>query len=51
MDNSRDSFPVVDLREQAVYMLTQAAPMMDMTPDEARLVLDVMRPVHLMPDT
>jgi CRP/FNR family transcriptional regulator, cyclic AMP receptor protein len=51
MDNSRDSYPVVDLREQAVYMLTQAAPMMGMTPDEARLVLDVMRPVHLLPDT
>ena len=32
-------------------MLTQAAPMMGMTPDEARLVLDVMRPVHLLPDT
>ncbi len=51
MDNSRDPYPAVDLREQALYMLTRAAPMMGMTPDEARLVLDVMRPVHLLADT
>jgi len=43
--------PRVDLREHAVFMLTQAAPMAGMTMEEAELIVDAMRPVHVVADT
>lgn len=41
----------IDLREHAVDLLTQVAPMAGMAEAEARLVVDAMRPVHLLADT
>lgn len=49
MDASANSG--VDLREQAVFMLTEAAPMAGMTVGEAQLVVDAMRPLHVLADT
>ena len=43
--------PSIDLREQAVFMLTQAAPMAGMTAQEAELIVNAMRPVQVLADT
>jgi CRP/FNR family cyclic AMP-dependent transcriptional regulator len=43
--------PRIDLREHAVFMLTQAAPMSGMTTEEAELVVNAMRPVQVLADT
>jgi CRP-like cAMP-binding protein len=51
MDNSGEMNSGVDLREHAVYLLTEAAPMAGMQREEARLVVDAMRPLHVLADT
>jgi len=51
MDDSANPRPVADLREHAIELLTQAASMVGLSVDEARLVVDAMRPVHLLADT
>ena len=51
MDKTGKRRTGTDLREHAVDLLTHAASMADMAPDQARLVVDAMRPVHLLPDT
>ena len=45
------SRPGVDLREHAVHLLMQAAPLAGMGLHEARVVVDAMRPLHLLADT
>jgi len=51
MDNPGEVNPGMDLREHAVYLLTEIAPMADMALEEARVVVDAMRPVHVLADT
>lgn len=51
MDNSGEMNSGADLREHAVYLLTEAAPMAGMKYEEARLVVDAMRPLHVLADT
>lgn len=41
----------IDLRAHAIELLTEAGSMAGMSRDEARLVVDAMRPVHLLPET
>jgi len=43
--------PGADLREHAVNLLMQAAPLAGMGLHEARVVVDAMRPLHLLADT
>ncbi|MDM0106679.1 cyclic nucleotide-binding domain-containing protein [Variovorax sp. J22R24] len=51
MDNPGELHSGADLREHAVYLLTEIAPMAGMALEEARVVVDAMRPVHVLPDT
>ncbi len=51
MDNPGEMNSGVDLREHAVYLLTEAAPMAGMKHEEARLVVDAMRPLQVVADT
>ncbi|MDM0077486.1 cyclic nucleotide-binding domain-containing protein [Variovorax sp. J2P1-59] len=51
MDNSGELHSGADLREHAVYLLTEIAPMAGMAIEEARVVVDAMRPVHVLADT
>lgn len=51
MHDHRNTRPGVDLREHAAHLLMQAAPLAGMGHDEARVVVDAMRPLHLLADT
>lgn len=51
MDEISNLTTGADLREHAVDLLSHAASMAGIAPDEARRVVDAMRPVHLLPDT
>lgn len=51
MNRAAPPSPGPDLREHAVALLTAAAPLAGMSPDEARVVVDAMRPVHLLAGT
>ncbi|MBT2326457.1 cyclic nucleotide-binding domain-containing protein [Variovorax paradoxus] len=51
MHEPRNPRPGTDLREHAVHLLTQAAPLAGMGPQEARIVVEAMRPLHLLADT
>ncbi|CAN7195576.1 MULTISPECIES: cyclic nucleotide-binding domain-containing protein [unclassified Variovorax] len=51
MHDHRNPRPGVDLREHAVHLLMQAAPLAGMGLHEARVVVDAMRPLHLLADT
>lgn len=51
MDKLSNSHSGIDLREHAVDLLVRAAQPARMTPDEARIVVDAMRPVQLVADT
>jgi CRP/FNR family cyclic AMP-dependent transcriptional regulator len=51
MHDHRNPRPGTDLREHAVQLLMQAAPLAGMGLHEARVVVDAMRPLHLLADT
>lgn len=51
MTHPYDFQPNVDLREDAMHMLTQLATPVPMTRHEARIVVHAMRPIHLVADT
>jgi CRP-like cAMP-binding protein len=41
----------IDMREHAIHLLISAAPMAHMAAEDARVVVDAMKPLHLLPDT
>jgi CRP/FNR family cyclic AMP-dependent transcriptional regulator len=51
MDRSAHPPADTDMREHAAHLLIAAAPMAHMAAHEARVVVDAMRPLHLLPDT
>jgi CRP-like cAMP-binding protein len=51
MHEHRNPRPGADLREHAVHLLMQAAPLAGLGLHEARIVVDAMRPLHLLADT
>ncbi|VTU17496.1 Crp/Fnr family transcriptional regulator [Variovorax sp. PBL-E5] len=51
MNPSTSSSLRIDLREHAVHLLITAAPMAHMAAHEARIVVNAMKPLHLLPDT
>ncbi len=50
-DTTEPFFAGIDLRERAVELLTAVAPHVGLDAAEARIVVDAMRPVHLLADT
>jgi CRP-like cAMP-binding protein len=51
MSDTTPPRPRADLREHAVHLLMRAAPLAGMSLEEARTVVDAMRPLQLLADT
>ncbi|MDM0010866.1 cyclic nucleotide-binding domain-containing protein [Variovorax sp. J22P168] len=51
MDDLEHPTPDADLRAHAIELLVRAASLDGLGADEARRVVDAMRPLHLLPDT